>query len=157
MFTIGDEIASRLLDHRCFTTNELKYFVKCFEETRGNCEFNQIDQIDENLKEIGTNGLPGIVEKLNTSNLGTIDTKIDQLLEMSKDLIELEVKEEKRRNRKLAEQIIKYEAEKSLIIKETQVKIADLDTINQDKANNLKKYYRDLEAKWRIDKSESPK
>lgn len=73
-------------------------------------------------------------------------------MEQATELIDMEHKEEKRRNRKLAEIIIKYEAEKSLVIKETQTKIADLDTIYADKANDLKKYYKELEAKWRLDK-----
>lgn len=73
MFAIVDEIVTRLLDHRCFTSGELKFFTQQFEETRNNHEVKQVDQIEKCIKDLSENDLPMAKDKLEKSNLFEIE------------------------------------------------------------------------------------
>ncbi|XP_074594353.1 biogenesis of lysosome-related organelles complex 1 subunit 5-like [Brevipalpus obovatus] len=148
MFAIGDEICTRLSDHKCFTSGELRYFVKRFEENRKDHEVDQVDFLEQNVKEIGEERIDEMRRAMKACNLDKITRDVNHLLKNSKEILSQENKCKEIREHKIKEQRDKYQVEKEIILKDYERKRVEQDEAFMVKANDLRKHYIELESQW---------
>lgn len=142
------EIWSRLFDHRPFLNGEIKYMQKEFEEKRGDREVENLFAILEKLTEIKDSQVDRI--KKGADTLPVLNEKLDQALKLSGDIENeyLDVHEvaEKRR----AENREKRQKEWDQFIDDMNFKCKRIDNAFEDKEEELKDLYADLNHKLNI-------
>lgn len=75
VFELGDEICKRLVDHRCFTSGELRYFVKHFDEIPKDRPELQLDAIEADVEEVSNCRIDLIKKTLDGCNLDLVEIK----------------------------------------------------------------------------------
>ncbi|XP_076173364.1 biogenesis of lysosome-related organelles complex 1 subunit 5 [Ptiloglossa arizonensis] len=141
------EIWSRLFDHRPFTQGEITFFLREFQEKRGDREVERLFKILEYSTELKENQLDR-TEQLGDCHLPSLKVNVIVALSMCKRVLEREdnfdsdkALEENRQKRKL-------EWEK--FVNDMSEKCEKVNHTFEGKENEIKEFYDDLERKLHI-------
>ncbi|KAI4494968.1 hypothetical protein M0804_001169 [Polistes exclamans] len=147
IFVDTGEIWSRLFEHRPFIQGEVNFFLREFQEKRNDREVERLFKILEYSTELDQNQLPR-AEQLGDCHLPSLKANIDVALSMCERVLQ----RQEEFNSDLALQhnreIRKAEWEK--FINDMSDKCQKVDKAFQDKENEIKEYYIDLEKKLHI-------
>ncbi|XP_008543204.1 biogenesis of lysosome-related organelles complex 1 subunit 5 [Microplitis demolitor] len=141
------EIWSRLFDHRPFIQGELSYFVREFEERRGDREVERLFKILEYSTELEQNQIDR-AEQLGDCHLPSLKANTDVALTMCERIIQRENKFNS--DNKLAENREIRKEEWKKFINDMSDKCRKVDATFNEKEEELKNFYADLEKKLHI-------
>ncbi|CAD6227519.1 GSCOCG00001202001-RA-CDS [Cotesia congregata] len=141
------EIWSRLFDHRPFLQGELSYFVREFEEKRGDREVERLFKILEYSTELEQNQIDR-AEQLGDCHLPSLKANADVALTMCERIIQRENKFN--HDSKIAENRELRKEEWKKFINDMSDKCRKVDATFNEKEEELKKFYVDLEKKLHI-------
>ncbi|KAH0554017.1 biogenesis of lysosome-related organelles complex 1 subunit 5 [Cotesia typhae] len=141
------EIWSRLFDHRPFLQGELSYFVREFEEKRGDREVERLFKILEYSTELEQNQIDR-AEQLGDCHLPSLKANADVALTMCERIIQRENKFNT--DSKIAENRELRKEEWKKFINDMSDKCRKVDATFNEKEEELKKFYVDLEKKLHI-------
>ncbi|XP_057329437.1 biogenesis of lysosome-related organelles complex 1 subunit 5 [Microplitis mediator] len=141
------EIWSRLFDHRPFIQGELSYFVREFEERRGDREVERLFKILEYSTELEQNQIDR-AEQLGDCHLPSLKANTDVALTMCERIIQRENKFNS--DNKLAENRELRKEEWKKFINDMSDKCRKVDATFNEKEEELKNFYADLEKKLHI-------
>ncbi|XP_046736535.1 biogenesis of lysosome-related organelles complex 1 subunit 5 [Diprion similis] len=141
------EIWSRLFDHRPFVQGEINFFVREFEEKRGDREVERLFKILEYSTELGQSQF-GRTEQLGDCHLPSLKANLDVALSMCQRVLEKEDKADHenklRANREARKgQWLKF-------INDMSDKCEKVDKTFEEKEEELREFYADLEEKLHI-------
>ncbi|XP_076656609.1 biogenesis of lysosome-related organelles complex 1 subunit 5 [Halictus rubicundus] len=141
------EIWSRLFDHRPFIQGEITFFLREFQEKRGDREVERLFKILEYSTELKENQLDR-TEQLGDCHLPSLKANVDVALSMCERVLQREQSfdidkalEENRKVRKL-------EWEK--FVNDMSEKCEKVNQTFDEKEDEIKEYYTDLERKLHI-------
>ncbi|KAL0901761.1 hypothetical protein ABMA27_006937 [Loxostege sticticalis] len=143
------EVWSRLFDHRPFLNGEIKFMLKEFEEKRGDREVENLFSILEKLTEIKDSQ----VEKINKSaenSLPVLSEKLEQALQLCENIEKdyLTIHEDSERKR--LEKREKRQKEWDQFIDDMNFKCKRIDNTFEEKEEELRDLYTDLNHKLNI-------
>lgn len=145
------EIWSRLFDHRPFLNGEIKFMLKEFEEKRGDREVENLFAILEKLTDIKDSQAEKII-KSGETGLPVLKEKLQQALllsdEVEKDYLEARKEHDKRR----LELKEKRQVEWDQFIDDMNFKCQRIDNTFEEKEEELRDLYADLNHKLNIAK-----
>ncbi|CAH2239511.1 jg21518 [Pararge aegeria aegeria] len=143
------EVWSRLFDHRPFLSGEIKFMLREFEEKRGDREVENLFAIVENLTEIKDTQVERI-SKNSIAALPVLAEKLEQALKLSdqieKDYLELQ----KINKEKKAKNFEKRQKEWDQFIDDMNFKCQRIDNTFEEKEEELRDLYADLNHKLNI-------
>jgi len=142
------EIWSRLFDHRPFVHGEITYFLREFEERRGDREVERLFKILEYSTELGQTQLDR-AEQLGDCHLPSLKANTDVALSMCERILRRE--EEFYNDTKIQENREKRKADWQGFINDMSEKCRRVDQTFHEKEEELKEFYVDLERKLHID------
>ncbi|XP_076683354.1 biogenesis of lysosome-related organelles complex 1 subunit 5 [Andrena cerasifolii] len=141
------EIWSRLFDHRPFIQGEITFFLREFQEKRGDREVEHLFKILEYSTELKENQLDR-TEQLGDCHLPSLKANVDVALSMCERVLQREqdfdsdgALQENRERRKL-------EWEK--FVNDMSEKCAKVNQTFEEKEEEIKEFYMDLERKLHI-------
>ncbi|XP_053974091.1 biogenesis of lysosome-related organelles complex 1 subunit 5 [Hylaeus volcanicus] len=141
------EIWSRLFDHRPFTQGEISFFLREFQEKRGDREVERLFKILEYSTELKENELDR-TEQLGDCHLPSLKANVDVALSMCEKVLQREhnfdIDIALQENR----EIRKFEWEK--FVNDMSKKCEKVNNIFEEKENEIKEFYDDLERKLHI-------
>ncbi|XP_034253447.1 biogenesis of lysosome-related organelles complex 1 subunit 5 [Thrips palmi] len=143
------EIWSRLFDHRPYLSGEIKYFLREFEEKRQDREVERLFVVLERVTEIRDTQ----VDRLKQSSdafLPRLNTNLDAALNMCNRMIKSE--EEHLADTSLESKRALRKADWENFISDMAVRCSKVDTTFQEKEEELREFYQDLETKLHINK-----
>ncbi|XP_041975926.1 biogenesis of lysosome-related organelles complex 1 subunit 5 isoform X1 [Aricia agestis] len=142
------EVWFRLFDHRPFLKGEIKFMLKEFEEKRGDREVENLFNVIESLTDIKDTQIDRIVKS--SAALPVLGEKLGQTLQLSnqveKDYLEIQKDFEKKR----AERKLKRDQEWTQFIDDMNFKCQRIDNTFEEKEEELKDLYADLNHKLNI-------
>ncbi|XP_034942918.1 biogenesis of lysosome-related organelles complex 1 subunit 5 [Chelonus insularis] len=141
------EIWSRLFDHRPFVHGEILYFVREFENRRGDREVERLFKILEYSTELEQNQIDR-AEQLGDCHLPSLKANTDVALTMCERILQRE--ENCDTERKLAENREIRKEEWKRFINDISEKCKKVDETFDEKEAELKEFYIDLEKKLHI-------
>ncbi|KAK0088776.1 hypothetical protein PV325_010716 [Microctonus aethiopoides] len=141
------EIWSRLFDHRPFIQGEVSYFVREFEEKRGDREVERLFKILEYSTELEQSQIDR-AEQLGDCHLPSLKANSDVALSMCERIIQRENKFKS--DDKLAENRELRKKEWKRFINDMSDKCHKVDETFNKKEEELKEFYIDLERKLHI-------
>ncbi|PNF38097.1 hypothetical protein B7P43_G15425, partial [Cryptotermes secundus] len=148
LFSDVGEIWARLFDHRPFLSGEIKYFLKEFEEKRSDREVERLFQILERVTEIKETQIDR-VKLASDIHLPTLNANLEVAVSMCNRILE---KEEDHRSVALTTKRELRKAEWESFIDNMTQKCSKVDATFQEKEEELKEFYADLEKKLHIEK-----
>ncbi|RWS23436.1 Biogenesis of lysosome-related organelles complex 1 subunit 5-like protein [Leptotrombidium deliense] len=147
-FKAAEEIYNRLLNHRHFTSGELRYFVREFEERRNDKEVDELNNSLETTKKIN--------ESIETfphrekSELSRLNDVFGSLIETGNKIIAFEKDGIESRKQTMEDKLLIRIAEVERISSENQVKFQEIDEYFAIKEAEMKKFYDELESNWNL-------
>ncbi|XP_069675251.1 biogenesis of lysosome-related organelles complex 1 subunit 5 [Periplaneta americana] len=143
------EIWTRLFDHRPFLSGEIKFFLKEFEEKRADREVERLFQILERATEIKETQLDR-VKLASDVHLPTLNANLEVAVSMCNRILEKE--EEHRSDTALLAKREIRKAEWESFIEDMTQKCSKVDATFEEKEEELREFYSDLEKKLHIGK-----
>ncbi|XP_078036613.1 biogenesis of lysosome-related organelles complex 1 subunit 5 [Augochlora pura] len=141
------EIWSRLFDHRPFIQGEITFFLREFQEKRGDREVERLFKILEYSTELKENQLDR-TEQLGDCHLPSLKANVDVALSMCEKVLQTEQSfdidkalEDNRKGRKL---------EWETFVNDMSEKCEKVNQTFEEKKDEIKEYYVDLERKLHI-------
>ncbi|XP_011568644.1 biogenesis of lysosome-related organelles complex 1 subunit 5-like [Plutella xylostella] len=145
------EVWSRLFDHRPFLNGEIKFMLKEFEEKRGDREVENLFSILEKLTDVKDTQVDKI-KKSGETGLPILSEKLDQTLELFSG-VEAEIAEvQKQTEQKRIENREKRQKEWDQFIDDMNFKCKRIDNAFEEKEEELRDLYADLDHKLNITK-----
>ncbi|KAG7310874.1 hypothetical protein JYU34_003705 [Plutella xylostella] len=145
------EVWSRLFDHRPFLNGEIKFMLKEFEEKRGDREVENLFSILEKLTDVKDTQVDKI-KKSGETGLPILSEKLDQTLELFSG-VEAEIAEvQKQSEQKRIENREKRQKEWDQFIDDMNFKCKRIDNAFEEKEEELRDLYADLDHKLNITK-----
>ncbi|XP_015587957.1 biogenesis of lysosome-related organelles complex 1 subunit 5 [Cephus cinctus] len=141
------EIWSRLFDHRPFVQGEIIYFVREFQEKRGDREVERLFKILEYSTELGQSQLDRS-EQLGDCHLPSLKANTDVALSMCERVLQRGEEFDTESKLQVKRELRKAEWEK--FINDISDKCVKVDQTFQEKEEELKEFYADLEKKLQI-------
>ncbi|XP_046962210.1 biogenesis of lysosome-related organelles complex 1 subunit 5-like isoform X2 [Vanessa cardui] len=143
------EVWSRLFDHRPFLNGEIKFMLKEFEEKRGDREVENLFVILENLTDIKDTQAEKIV-KSSCAALPVLGEKLTQALQLSEEIEKDYLELQKVTKKKLLENREKRQKEWDQFIDDMNFKCQRIDNTFEEKEEELRDLYADLNHKLNI-------
>ncbi|XP_021931238.1 biogenesis of lysosome-related organelles complex 1 subunit 5 isoform X1 [Zootermopsis nevadensis] len=143
------EIWFRLFDHRPFLSGEIKFFLKEFEEKRSDREVERLFQILERSTEIKDTQIDR-VKLASDIHLPTLNANLEVAVSMCNRILEKE--EQHRSDTTLIARREIRKADWECFIEDMTQKCSKVDATFQEKEEELKEFYSDLEKKLLIGK-----
>ncbi|XP_043287831.1 biogenesis of lysosome-related organelles complex 1 subunit 5 isoform X2 [Venturia canescens] len=141
------EIWSRLFDHRPFVHGEITYFLRELEERRGDREVERLFKILEYSTELSQSQLDR-AEQLGDCHLPSLKANADVALSMCERILDRE--EQFYNDTKIQENRERRKVEWQCFINDMSDKCEKVDRTFQEKEEELKEFYIDLEKKLHI-------
>ncbi len=145
---MADEINSRLFNHKPFIEGEIRFMIKQFEEIRNEQEINQLFQSLERITDFKETQIDFALKSSNQLNhsLDSVDS-VDNLMQ---EILALESNQSNHRNNILKDKRDQRINEFSGFVELMKTKANEIDLDFEQKENDLKQYYKDLEIKLKI-------
>lgn len=141
------EIWSRLFDHRPFVQGEITFFLREFQEKRGDREVERLFKILEYSTELKESQLDR-TEQLGDCHLPSLKANVDVALSMCERVLQREQNFDSdkalRQNRELRK--VEWEA----FVNDMSEKCEKVNQTFEEKENEIKEFYVDLEKKLNI-------
>ncbi|XP_015512327.1 biogenesis of lysosome-related organelles complex 1 subunit 5 [Neodiprion pinetum] len=141
------EIWSRLFDHRPFVQGEINFFVREFEEKRGDREVERLFKILEYSTELGQSQFDR-TEQLGDCHLPSLKANLDVALSMCQRVLEKEDKTDHENKLQVNREARKAQWLK--FINDMSDKCEKVDKTFEEKEEELREFYTDLEEKLHI-------
>ncbi len=148
MNSVADEINSRLFNHKPFIEGEIRFMIKQFEEIRNEQEINQLFQSLERITDFRESQIDFALKSSN--QLNQINHSIDSVHNLMQEILALESNQSIRRNNILKDKKDQRVEEFSGFVELMKTKANEIDLDFDQKENNLRQYYKDLENKLKI-------
>ncbi len=148
MNSVADEINSRLFNHKPFIEGEIRFMIKQFEEIRNEQEINQLFQSLERITDFRESQIDFALKSSN--QLNQINHSIDSVHNLMQEILALESNQSIRRNNILKDKKDQRVEEFSGFVELMKTKANEIDLDFEQKENNLRQYYKDLENKLKI-------
>jgi hypothetical protein len=145
---VADEINSRLFNHKPFIEGEIRFMIKQFEEIRNEQEINQLFQSLERITDFRESQIDFALKSSN--QLNQINHSIDSVHNLMQEILALESNQSIRRNNILKDKKDQRVEEFSGFVELMKTKANEIDLDFDQKENNLRQYYKDLENKLKI-------
>jgi hypothetical protein len=145
---VADEINSRLFNHKPFIEGEIRFMIKQFEEIRNEQEINQLFQSLERITDFRESQIDFALKSSN--QLNQINHSIDSVHNLMQEILALESNQSIRRNNILKDKKDQRVEEFSGFVELMKTKANEIDLDFEQKENNLRQYYKDLENKLKI-------
>ncbi|XP_049858027.1 biogenesis of lysosome-related organelles complex 1 subunit 5 [Schistocerca gregaria] len=143
------ELWTRLFDHRPFLNGEIKFVLREFEEKRSDGEVEKLFKILECVSEIKDTQIER-VKLASDIHLPNLNGNLEVAVSMCNGILEKEQKHRSDTTLEAKREIRKAEWEN--FIEDMAQKCAKVDTTFQEKEQELKDFYLDLEKKLHITK-----
>lgn len=140
------DIWNRLFDHRPFLSGEIKYFIKEFEESRGDREVKRLYDITQWQSDIRNSQIPQASESL--AELNKVNTLLGIALQTSNTILENEEHFDVDSALQKKRELRKLEWEK--FSNDLKEKYSKIDSTFSEKEEELLKFYEELEKKLYI-------
>ncbi|XP_033333017.1 biogenesis of lysosome-related organelles complex 1 subunit 5 isoform X2 [Megalopta genalis] len=141
------EIWSRLFDHRPFIQGEITFFLREFQEKRGDREVERLFKILEYSTELKENQLDR-TEQLGDCHLPSLKANVDVALSMCERVLQREQDFDIDKTLEDNRKIRKLEWEK--FVNDMSEKCEKVNQTFEEKEDEIKEYYTDLEKKLHI-------
>ncbi|XP_012267635.2 biogenesis of lysosome-related organelles complex 1 subunit 5 [Athalia rosae] len=141
------EIWSRLFNHRPFVQGEISYFLREFEERREDREVERLFKILEYSTELGQSQFDR-TEQLGDCHLPSLKANLDVALSMCQRVLEQEEKTENDKKLQVNRETRKSQWQK--FINDMSSKCEKVDKTFEEKEEELRGFYQDLEEKLHI-------
>ncbi|XP_012149822.1 biogenesis of lysosome-related organelles complex 1 subunit 5 [Megachile rotundata] len=141
------EIWSRLFDHRPFIQGEITFFLREFEEKRGDTEVERLFKILEYTTELKENQLDR-TEQLGDCHLPSLKANVDVALSMCERVLQRE--QDFDPDIALQENREKRKVEWEKFVNDMSEKCEKVNQTFEEKENEIKEFYIDLEKKLHI-------
>uniref|UniRef100_A0A2A4JGK1 Biogenesis of lysosome-related organelles complex 1 subunit 5 n=1 Tax=Heliothis virescens TaxID=7102 RepID=A0A2A4JGK1_HELVI len=145
------EIWSRLFDHRPFLNGEIKFMLKEFEEKRGDREVENLFAILEKLTDIKDSQADKII-KSGETGLPVLKEKLQQALQLSEEVEKDYLESRKEHDKRRLELKEKRQVEWDQFIDDMNFKCQRIDNTFEEKEEELRDLYADLNHKLNIAK-----
>ncbi|XP_066587557.1 biogenesis of lysosome-related organelles complex 1 subunit 5 isoform X2 [Prorops nasuta] len=142
------EIWTRLFDHRPFIQGEITFFLREFEEKRADREVERLFKILEYTTELKQNQL-NRTEQLGDCHLPSLKANVDVALSMCERVLQQEESFNSDKALQKHRTTRKYEWES--FINDMSEKCQKVDQTFQEKIDEIKEFYIDLEKKLHIE------
>jgi len=137
----------RLFDHRPFLNGEIKFMLREFEEKRSDREIENLFSVIENAIDIKDNQIERL-KHLSSANLPLLTSKLDEALAICDKIHNIELEKEK--DSTLEQNRMSRKNEWSLFIEDISQKYVRIDNAFEQKEEELKDFYTDLEHKLNL-------
>jgi hypothetical protein len=145
---VADEIINRLFNHKPFIEGEIRFMIKQFEEIRNDQEINQLFQSLERITDFKESQIDFALKSSN--HLNELNHSVDSVDNLMQDILTLESNQSDRRNNFLKHKNDQRVQKFSHFVQLMKTKANEIDLDFEQKENNLRQYYKDLEIKLKI-------
>lgn len=146
--TVCDEINKRLFNHKPFIEGEIRFMVNQFEQLRDDQEINQLFQTLQRITDFKESQIDSAFKSCN--QLNALNDSVDSVDNLMKQILSIESNEMINRNNYFRDKRIERSKQLSEFVELMKSQINEIDISFEEKENNLKKYYKDLEVKLKI-------